>query len=49
MTIYIVRHGQTDWNLENRCQGLSDIELNQTGISQAEETREKLSGIHRWI
>lgn len=46
MTIYIVRHGQTDWNLENRCQGLSDIELNQTGISQAEKTREKLSSIH---
>lgn len=42
--IYIVRHGQTDWNLEGRNQGRKDIELNETGIKQAEETAKKLEG-----
>ena len=40
--IYIVRHGQTNWNLEKRNQGRKDIELNEKGIQQAKETAEKL-------
>lgn len=43
--IYIVRHGQTDWNLEGRYQGRIDIELNETGISQAEKISEKLKDV----
>jgi len=42
--IYIVRHGQTNWNLEKRNQGRKDIELNEKGILQAKETAEKLKG-----
>lgn len=43
--IYFVRHGETDWNLQDRIQGHTDIPLNATGISQALELKQLLSEV----
>lgn len=43
--IYIVRHGQTDWNLEGRYQGRIDIELNDVGLKQAHIIHDELKNI----
>ena len=32
----MIRHGQTDWNLEGKIQGRHDVSLNKTGLKQAE-------------
>lgn len=44
--IYIVRHGQTDYNLEGRYAGRIDVELNEKGIEQANIIKEELKNIH---
>ena len=46
MKILIVRHGKTVWNAEKRAAGLADIELNEKGIEQAKELRDKLKDVH---
>lgn len=45
MTLYLVRHGQTDWNKEQRLQGQKDIPMNDEGIRQMKELADKLAEI----
>jgi broad specificity phosphatase PhoE len=41
--ILLVRHGATDWNLQGRCQGATDRELNPVGVRQAEAIADALT------
>ena len=45
MKIYLIRHGETDWNHINRFQGREDIELNAAGIAQAARCGQTLQGL----
>ena len=42
---YIFRHGETDWNVERRCQGHTNIPLNSNGVAQASELALKMEHI----
>lgn len=45
MKIFLVRHGETDWNKDKILMGQADIPLNENGIKQAKNIAEKLSNI----
>ena len=45
MKIYVIRHGQTDVNIENKINSLNDDDLNETGIIQAKQVGKKLENI----
>ena len=47
MRIYAARHGQTDMNERNEISGVTDVDLNKTGIRQAKELAEKLAKLSR--
>lgn len=45
MEIYMIRHGETQWNKERRLQGRADIPLNEYGIHLAQITALALQSI----
>lgn len=42
MKIYSTRHGQTDYNANHRILGITDVELNEIGVQQAEKLAEDI-------
>ena len=46
MNIYVIRHGQTPWNVERRLQGRSDTDLNEIGREMAIETGKAFQKVH---
>src|ERR1035437_5892718 len=44
-TLYLVRHGETEWNVQKINQGQSESFLTEKGIGQAKETAEILKDI----
>jgi len=45
--LYLIRHGQTEWNHQKHIQGQLDIPLNQTGLSQAQAIANKMTSQHK--
>lgn len=43
LRVYLVRHGETDWNVEGRLQGSQDTPLNTRGLEQAERIADRLA------
>lgn len=44
-TVYLIRHGETDWNVEHRWQGHTDIPLNSRGQRQAEMVAQHVNNL----
>lgn len=42
--LILIRHGETDWNVEGRYQGQADPPLNARGFDQAQELAQRLVG-----
>ena len=42
MKIVFIRHGQSEWNLENRFTGWTDVDLTQQGARDAKKAGEIL-------
>lgn len=45
MILYLIRHGETDWNKEGKLQGRTDVPLNDEGKQVAEWTRQALADV----
>ena len=46
LKIYVTRHGQTDFNKQERILGTTDMDINETGLQQAHVLAEKVSGLN---
>lgn len=43
MKLLFIRHGETDWNKNRKIQGSQDIQLNETGLTQAKILADKIT------
>lgn len=43
--IYLIRHGETEWNAQGRFQGKLDSAVTDTGVKQAEAIGRRLAGL----
>jgi 2,3-bisphosphoglycerate-dependent phosphoglycerate mutase len=43
-TVVLLRHGESQWNLENRFTGWVDVPLSEKGVEEAKSAGEKLKG-----
>jgi probable phosphoglycerate mutase len=48
MSITLIRHGQTDWNIEKRMQGQLDININPKGVQQIQLLSNRLENFKNW-
>ena len=46
MKLYILRHGETEWNTEKRMQGQTNIPLNENGINLAKKIGSHMRNVH---
>ena len=46
MNLYVVRHGETIWNVEKKVQGITDIPLTDKGRSDAEQLQDLISTLN---
>lgn len=44
--LYIMRHGETDWNVRHKLQGHTDVPLNDNGRKMAKDAAEKYKDVH---
>lgn len=44
--LYIIRHGQTDWNALKKLQGRVDVPLNEKGREMARQARDEYKNVH---
>src|SRR5437867_4814718 len=44
LTVYLIRHGETFWNREGRCQGVTDVPLTEKGYRQAHAIAKAFEG-----